>query len=254
MPRSYVKQNPIVFVTAKQRSRLSQQRNRARQIRSAMADARRYGPVVPGYTQTGGYYGRYNRTPSENKFFETSVTSTNVNANGSIFSDSLNLIPEGTTESQRLGRKCTINSIHIKGELEHPELTSLAQADNKVRLILYLDKQCNGAAATVTNILETADVNSFRNLAEVGRFQILYDKTIAINANVTSAYNGTTIVEGTGAVIKHVGINKKVNIPLEFSASTGAITELRSNNIGLLAISTYTRTKLLYTCRVRFTG
>ena len=59
--------------------------------------------------------------------------------------------------------------------------TNSSAASNLVRIIVYLDRQCNGAAAGVTDLLESASYLSFRNLANQSRFKFLYDKTIPIN-------------------------------------------------------------------------
>lgn len=120
-----------------------------------------------------------------------------------------------------------------------------------VRLILYIDKQANGAAVSaVTDILETASWNSFRNLANQQRFQILSDRKFVMNyTNMASDAAGQF---STASVYKQIDKYWKVNAPIEFSATTGAIGEIRSNNIGVLAISATGRTQLLSKVRLRF--
>ena len=61
-----------------------------------------------------------------------------------------------------------------------------------MRVMLYHDKQANGATAAVLDILESADYQSFNNLVNSGRFRILMDRTYAMNY-LTLASGGTLI-------------------------------------------------------------
>lgn len=171
---------------------------------------------------------------------------------GTIEIPSLNLIPQGTTESNRIGRKCTIKSISVKGSVQMAVSDNASQADQRYRMIWYLDKQTNGAEPTVLDILETASINSFRNLANSSRFRVLRDvtKNCPVSATGVTAVNAFTTLSDQWTF----RFNKRCNIPLEFSGTTGVITELRSNNIGMLAI-TQTADRLPsfgFTARVRF--
>lgn len=201
-----------------------------------------------GFSRTTGYYGRFNVPGGESKFFDTVVASGATSASGAIESLSLNLIPQGTTESERLGRKCTITSMYIKGQFTLSSTAGNDGGEDRIRVIVYKDKQANGATATVANILETADINSFRNLAESQRFDVLSDRVY--DFNVSAATSAATIQNS-----KTYSFGKaKCNIPLEFNSTTGAITELRSNNIGVLSISESGTANFGFTSRVRFKG
>ncbi len=192
-----------------------------------------------GYLRTGGFYGRYRSVgyvgaTGELKFHDIAVDDASIAVNGVIQNTgSINLIPQGVTEVQRVGRKCVIRSINWRYNLQIAAQANLT-SDETIRMIMYVDKQANGATATVTGILETDDYQSFRNLANSGRFNILYDKTHSLNA---SAGGG----DGTANDAAPMNINrafyKKCSIPLEFDSTTGAITEIRSNNIGILTVS-----------------
>ena len=116
-----------------------------------------------------------------------------------------------------------------------PEVNGATQApdNDTARIILFWDKQCNGATAGVTDILESAQYNSFNNLANKGRFKILMDKRYTLNY-MTGI--GTAGDQDYSAVFKHGSYYKKCNIPVEYDSTTGAITEIKSNNIGVLLI------------------
>lgn len=157
-------------------------------------------------------------------------------------------IEQGAGETNRLGRKCTIRKLHMMGQVYIPAGNALAAGTDICRVLVYLDKQSNGAAATVANILASAIFNSFRNLQNSERFYVLSDKRYTVNAPISG--NGTSSL--AGKVLRNWSINKNVNIPLQFDASTGAITDLTSSNIGVLVISEGQDCYYKYTWRLRF--
>lgn len=188
----------------------------------------------------------------ELKFFDTTEVATVSGTAGVIHDASLNLIPQGVTESTRVGRKCTIRAIHLKGILKNQSTAVVAEAENTLRVIVYLDKQANGATAAVTDILETAAVDSFRNLANSGRFSILLDKKVHLNSG--AVFGGTAAPASSGS-LRDLALHKKCSIPIEFNGATGAIGEIRSNNLGVLSVveqASATPPTVQYICRVRF--
>ncbi len=179
----------------------------------------------------------------EKKFFDTTLSSTSLATAGVVLNDSLNLIPQNVTETGRIGRKVVIRKIHMRGFMI---LAANATASSEVyRVMLVLDRQANGAAATVLNVLDTADEKSYNNLANSGRFLVLKDWYGAMNK---TADVGTNI----NSVIKTFTYNKSCEIPLEFDAAVGAITEIRSNNLFLIGISSSTTISVSHTTRVRY--
>ncbi len=205
-----------------------------------------------GKMRISGYYGRYNKRAStgELKFHDLIVDDTVVSGAGAIDNPSINLIAQGTTESERIGRKCTIKSIHWRYDILYPQQSAVTGGD-VLRVILYLDKQANGATALVNDILETNNYQSFYNLANKSRFRIYMDRTWAINANA-GAGNGTA--NDTFSKFKQGTFYKRCNVPIEFDSTTGAITEIRSNNIGVLMISRLGLVGFTSQMRIRFSG
>ncbi len=189
-----------------------------------------------GRDRVGGFYGRYAGRSGELKFHDVDLDDAVVAGSGTV-TDSINKIAQGVTESQRVGRKCTLKAINWRYQLAIDEVVdnaTPAQSDS-VRIILYLDKQCNGATAAVTDILESDDFQSFRNLANSGRFVVLMDRVHTMNElTLTSTQNADTFDSAQLFIDRQ--FYKKCNIPLEFSSTTGAITEIRSNNIGVLLV------------------
>ncbi len=206
---------------------------------------------TPGRDRVGGYYGRYSGKDGERKFHDVDLDDAVV-ATGGTVTPSINLIAQGVTESERVGRKCTLKSIHWRFSLNLPQVDAAATpaAGDVVRVIMYIDKQCNGATAAVTDVLESADYKSFRNLSNSQRFSFLMDKTFNLNhAGLAS--------DGAGVVSQALNIhsyqmNKVCNLPIEYSSTTGVIGEIRSNNIGVLLISFIGTARFESKIRLRF--
>ncbi len=193
-----------------------------------------------GYYRKSGYYGRYNGQGGkpELKFHDVQLDDAVITTSGAI-TPTVNIIAQDVTESTRVGRKCTIRGIQWRYRLELPEYDAQATAASGdiCRVIMYLDKQCNGATATALGLLESDNYLSFNNLANKSRFRILHDKTHVVNYT-GMASDGAGLVSGNN-VFRNVTFYKKCSIPLEFddSAATGALTTIRSNNIGVLLIT-----------------
>jgi len=211
--------------------------------------------VVPGYTRTGGFYGRYNKSSTagqavEVKFLDTEI-SDQISLTGEVppTGGQVALVPQGTTQSSRDGRKCTIKSILFRGTFVFAPGAD-ANAATDIFMWLVMDKQCNGAAAAVTDVFTSTAMNTaLHNLSNSERFLVLKKFKMQFNAGAgsTTAYSNVT---------KHYEFYKKCNIPMEFSSTTGAITEIKSNNIFWIwgCDSLDDQVTCTATTRVRFVG
>ncbi len=167
------------------------------------------------------------RAGVEWKFHDVDLDDALIASTGTI-TPTVNIIAQGVTESTRIGRKCTLRTIAWRYNLNMVSVTNMATTSVTVRVMMYLDKQANGETATVTDILESDNYQSFNNLSNSGRFKILHDKFVTLHA--PSAIAGPS----SGEMDKNGTFFKNVSIPIEFSGATGAIAEIRSNNIGVL--------------------
>jgi len=208
--------------------------------------------IVPGYTRSVGNYGRYNQRLTglgpEKKFFDTALNF-NFDLTGEVpATGQLCLIPQGDTESTRDGRQAIIKSVQIRGTIT---LAPGANATSTAVAYLYLvlDTQCNGAAAAITDVFTGTGMNT--NMLELnnsGRFRIIkrWVKQLSSHAGVTTAYNSQIIP---------VEYYKSCNIPIDWNGTTGAITEIRSNNLFLCAGATNDDLcTFAGSCRLRFMG
>ncbi len=168
----------------------------------------------------------------EKKFLDFALSATPT-ATGTL--TNLSTIAQGDGESDRIGRKAIITDIMLKGHIILLQGTSAA-ASNRVRLVIVQDKQTNGANFTTSdlfNIAGTADINAYRDLSHIGRFQVLYDKIWTINPQF--AGDGTTDVSADA--MRDVHINLKCCIPIEYdnSVSTGAVSSQQVNSVWLVS-------------------
>lgn len=215
---------------------------------------------IPGVTRKTGVYGRFNKgggATAELKWYDNQVGEKlggtfaderwgTIDHTGSDFTTfganrrSLTTIAIGNTESTRIGRQIVVKKIHIRGVLQMDrESTGSTMLDPEVgtrrcRYIIYLDKQTNGVAATVLDILQVASINSLLNLNNSGRFRILKDKTLTFNAMESEGGSTYTPVQKT------FKFDKNCNIDIHYSTdggTSGAIAEHRSNNIGIFFIA-----------------
>lgn len=200
--------------------------------------------VQDGKSRTSGYYGRYG-IPSnsgtgkpEKKFFDgrvpLAVMTTATDRGSWAIIPSVNTIPQGTTASNRIGRQITTKSFHLRGWFE-----TGAQASNDLfRMIIFLDQQCNGASIAIADLLSAGqdgtnyDIFSYLNLANSKRFKVLRDWTGHVNSGVWNVF-------GSNYGLQTVRFDENINIevPIEFSSTTGNISEIKSNNIGIVFLS-----------------
>lgn len=208
---------------------------------------------IPGKDRVSGYYGRFG-ADEELKFHDFPVNVNLIASSGSITATLID-INQGTGESERIGRKCTMKSMDIRFNIflpEHFEQADVGPGGDILRYIVYVDKQCNGAAAVGTDILESSALLSHRNLANSERFVFLCDKLFTLNrTNLTVDDSGTAAYSSTG-LWKGNHIHKTMNVPIEYSGVTGAIAEIRSNNIGHLLLSMNARMSIQSVYRFRF--
>jgi len=189
-----------------------------------------------GVMRTNGFYGKFNRPGGvELKFLDTALSGLVDNtAEIPATGGQLCIIPQGNTQSTRIGRKVMIRSIHIKGMVRQEVTTYKALTDAAVEtahIYVILDTQCNGAAATIgdsnSGVFTTSNLNTgFRTLSNSGRFKIL--KHFVFNMQPVAGVSGALF-----AGVKHFDWYHKCHIPIEYDASgtDGAITTIRSNNI-----------------------
>lgn len=213
---------------------------------------RRY---VKGSSRRGGYYGRYpvGGARAELKFHDDiGVAEQIIDGDWTVHKSSVSDVPQGTGQSDRVGRKVTGKSISCKGFIAVPSNPDFILAGARTRLVLVHDKQCNGQEVNPLDVFEISNVDSYRNLANSGRFNILYDKTWT---HTVKAGGGDGLANNaTASFGQYFTINRKLHMPIEYDGPTGAVSEIQSNNLTWLSIgSTATTLSMDYNFRFRYT-
>lgn len=169
----------------------------------------------------------------------------------------LHPVPSGTNANTRDGRKIVIEGVEQHYTFRLNTTATATQTSMTIRMITLIDTQCNGASFaadvlfTASSLLLTSSLTSaLYNLDNAKRFRILEDKVWEMNSQ---AGLGTASVE----VQKQIVSKMAVKVPVEFSNTTGALGEIRSNNI-VTIIVTAGQTGTTVACsggsRVRFVG
>jgi len=184
---------------------------------------------------------------AELKFKDTTFAAAVVATAGTITDGTLvATIAEGNTDQTRVGNKIQVRTVMVRGIVRAPSSATAADSSDVVRVILFLDRGCNGTAATVAEILAAADYRAFNNLDNNDRFRTLAETTI--DANV---YASGAVV--TAPLYLSFFLKGKVNLPFKFRGNTGAVADMASNNIGVLAISRDANATIEYIARVKYT-
>ena len=171
---------------------------------------------VPG----GGVVKLKRQIPSvECKFFDSTAnctTATNTWTQvdlGAILSG----IVQGTGPSERVGRKIKVVGLVIR-------LAFTTSASTLWCVDVVRDKQCNGAAATAAQIYTVAtDFSTLPNPFEETRFAFV---------KRFQQQNFVNLEQIAGATAQQM-VSKalKLNFQAEYNASTGAVTDLTSDNL-----------------------
>lgn len=153
----------------------------------------------------------------------------------------LNGVAQGLTPNTRVGRKTTMVSLLLRWAAS---LAATSTGGSPVRIKVVYDKQSNGAAPVITDILTIDSFFAPNNLDNSDRFVTLIDK-------ITDPIS-------TGDSFSVAGV-EKVNMALEtmFTGTAGAIANILSGSIyifasmdsGILVASP----TLAYISRIRFT-
>ncbi len=156
-------------------------------------------------------------------------------------------VAQGSSASNRIGRKITVTNLHMKLRFNWiaTDNTTVATAallnHVTIRCMIFWDKQANGGLANALDLVNPDTILAFRDLGNISRFRVLYDKTWQWQAPVLigAGTDGTAAVKATISRM-HKDYIKKINlkmfIPIEYDNdfTDGRITTIRSNNIGMI--------------------
>jgi len=201
-------------------------------------------PIPPKFQRVGA-------SSAEVKFKDTTKAQTALANAGTIFNDTLLGMIEGNTDSTRIGNRITVKSVMLRGDARLPSTAASTDTSQIVRIIVYLDRQANGATAAVADILASADYRSFNNLDNSDRFRTLAEETIDLTLSGATPSGAAYTY---GETKKSFFMKAKLNLDVKFKGNAGTVADLASSNIGVLVISeTDGLGTLGYIARVRYT-
>ncbi|WP_445775606.1 capsid/nuclear shuttle family protein, partial [Shewanella sp.] len=142
-------------------------------------------------------------------------------------------IPQGTTVSTRVGKRVMIKSLQIRGLANSNSATTIALGS----YMIVHDKRPTVTIPAVTDILVSANFNSFTNDNNTSRFTILKRK------NFTFIGNENTAGEQTDKTGYHVNDFLRINKNMSFNAlGTGVIADIDEGALYLLCVGNQTGT------------
>lgn len=186
--------------------------------------------VVKKKKKRAAYGATYGRSKPELKnidYITNTLFPTSASSNFNV-ANVINLVAQGATPLQYIGRSLMMKKLSFR-YIFNSNTTNLSVATNgsfMVRLLLVYDKDPNGTAPLITEILTTDDFGSFNNLDSADRYCVLYDKIKQINPDGGGAVGGAV----NGAIGFWKG-NIKLNHIMKFQGATAAITSITKGAI-----------------------
>lgn len=156
------------------------------------------------------------RLNSEKNFVATSVTATPA---GTWSFSALGLLATGNTTASRVGNQIKFVSHNMNIRI----VMNASASDTFVRIVLFLDKQPNGALPGATSVFNTDTIDSFVNINNGRRFVMMMNKV----------YNVSTGSKTTLFIQKWM----KYQFKTRYAGTTAAITDLATNSCVLGLIS-----------------
>lgn len=164
----------------------------------------------------------------ERKYTDTAVAAYELDTTGSV--TLISVIPQGASQSQRIGRKVENKSIEVRGQVNTKTTTTITSG----RVMLVYDRQPNKALAAVTDVLESASYYAFKKDENKNRFLILKDKHFKTTGNQTAAQ-----INDSGIQNVHWFLKLPRGLITEYStAGTGVIGDITTGALLLVVIGT----------------
>lgn len=170
------------------------------------------------------------------------------NVTGAV--QSINVIPQGVLENERIGVKVIVRSIQISGFVTLiGQISGLPGNVNRVQLSVVVNSANNGAAASNLNdILDPPLPDGHRVVSHMNQWKVLWTRTFMLNtgAGAGDGINNDWAAKGYG-----FKMYKRCAIPLRFDGATGGVTELATNNIQFVAWNLVTPPVVVVDCNIR---
>lgn len=134
----------------------------------------------------------------------------------------LNGLIQGTDFDERVGRQIQMVRLELQ-LLDY--VTGGTGVDQFHRIMVVRDKQANGVALGVTDVLNAANVTSGLNLDNRHRFVVMYDETAYLNASA----------EPQSARVLHRDVNIN-SLTTYDSGVAGTVADINTNSLYLIVV------------------
>lgn len=181
------------------------------------------GPIAAQSVRVGGYAAS---SGPEKKFVDVSVSAQALGLGTNSFTTPgptflLNGLVPDSTASGRIGRKVVLKSLYVRYSVNMAATSTLGAP---IRIIVFYDKQANGSAPAVTDVLLADSFFSANNLSNRDRFVVLADEVTEPIGVATGVYTASGV------------IYKKLNLETMFNTGTaGTIADITTGSVYIMA-------------------
>lgn len=193
---------------------------------SSFKKSKRYNPI--------GFKNPKSLRPQERNYVDTLGGAFACDTTGTI--TLLNTVAQGVSTVQRVGKKCYMTSLQIRGSAT----ANAVGVSNDIAMLIVYDKRPTGALPAITDILVGANSTSFTNDVNTGRFKILKRMDKILLGGTTLATNplvGGSGDEGGATVVNTDSYMKMPKLPVVYKAlGTGAIADIEEGALYLVTV------------------
>lgn len=131
--------------------------------------------------------------------------------------------------NERTGSQVQVTRVSFRGAYYQDNAKTTGQCE-RVRVALFVDNQNSGANPVYTTWFQMNDIDSFRSSTGPQRGVILHDESFVMQPSIAGADN---------LPYHNVQFSVRCNVLLTYVADTGAVTDLRGNQIfvGICAVN-----------------
>lgn len=145
----------------------------------------------------------------------------------------LNGITQGVDQNNRVGNRVRMKYARIRINLSQASNTPASIRESMHRIIIFIDKQANGALPASSDLLTTTGATAEEYLSPIKiqskkRFQILYDRY-----HTLQVHGGSVNVPQTTSIEIKLKLKKKI---VQYKGTTNGITDLQTNSLLFLHV------------------
>lgn len=171
----------------------------------------------------------------ELKHIDKNYAATDVGTGGIVLWETHNFTVQGTSNITRIGNVISPTSflISVRFRIDNAQLLE----DSRVRMIIFWDKQANGAAPDLDGVNGLVDdsvttnlIYAPRNFNLINRYQVVIDKTWTLHPVMQTIVN---VASGATTQVSRTSFTKKyyikANKRIRYMGNAGTIADLASN-------------------------